>query len=142
MTDQHGMIEFINHHSVNAHVDILDEDGDEYFIATLAPRVELRQYTPAGTRWSVRIAHGIGLQGAAFVNVRDKAGAERAAIDLGGLRGAGDPEEGWTVEIQYVVTARPGSQTYTVGKEGLREVIDAAVGAPGGPRAQPRASAA
>jgi hypothetical protein len=132
MSDRHGTIEFQVLHTRSVDIDFLDEDRDEYFIAALAPNAAIRQYAPAGARWSVRIANAFGLEGATNVNVRDHEFVERSTVDLAGLR-AGSAGQGWTVEVQYVVTAGAGPQTYVGDPNGVRRVLDAAVGAPGGP---------
>lgn len=120
MSFQHATIEFINQHSVTVHIDVLDEDNDEYFISSLAPQMSLRQYSPPGVRWSVRVVHPAGMTGAAFLNVRDAQGNERFSTELDAV--AGDaPAEEWTVEVQYVVTTRSGAQTYLITPLGVTE---------------------
>lgn len=131
MSTEHGLIEFINHHDGTVHIDIRDEDGDEYAVSSLEPGDSSRQYTKAGMHWIVRIVFPIppildpagDNAVASRIVVRDASGAVNYTGELGAADE--DTEVGvglWTFEVQFEVTAETGPQTYEISRNGVRRV--------------------
>ena len=130
MATEHGLIEFINGHDDVVHIDVVDEDGDEYAVATLNRGDSSRQYTKAGMHWIVRIVFPIppildpagDNAVASRIVVRDASGAVNYAGDLGPADA--DAQVGidlWTFEVQFEVTAEAGPQTYEISRNGVRK---------------------
>lgn len=129
MSTEHGLIEFVNLHDGVVHIDIVDEDGDEYAVFSLASGESSRQYTKAGMHWIVRIVYPIppildpagDNAVASRIVVRDASGAVNYTGELSAADDATEVGIGlWTFEVQFEVTAVAGPQTYEVSRNGVR----------------------